>query len=130
MAKVVGRNGLVRVGSNTVASVVGFSIDEAMSPIDDTELADTAMTYEAGDTSWTAQIECQWDKADTSGQGAMTIGASISLSVQREGNTSGDETLTGTALITGRSSSNAKGAMVTQSFTLQGSGALTVGAVA
>lgn len=129
MAKVNGRDGLVKIGANTVSAVTAFSLEESMAPVDDTDLADTATTFVAGDTSWTAQIDCHWDKADTTGQGAMTIGASVSLVLQPEGDVSGDETRSGTALITGRSSANAKGAMVTQSFTLQGTGALTVGSV-
>jgi len=129
MAKVIGRNGVVKVGGNTVGNVVSFSVDESANTIDSTDLVDTAMTYEAGDTSWTANIECNWNKTDTTGQGAMTIGASVSLSLQPEGDASGDETRSGTALIVGKSAANAKGAMVTQSFSVQGSGVLTVGTV-
>lgn len=130
MARVIGREGVVKVGSNTVGSVVSFSVEESAETIDDTLLNDTQMAFQSGDTSWTATIECLWDKADTTGQGAMTIGAEITIYLQREGDTTGDETLSGTAFITGRSSANQKGSMVTQSFTLQGSGALTTGTAA
>lgn len=130
MAKVIGSAGVVKIGSNTVAAVVGFSLDETMDLVEDTDLDETEKTYFAGDTSWSAQVDCRWDKSDSSGQGAMTIGASVTLYLQPEGDTTGDETRSGTALVTARSSANAKGQMVTQSFTLQGSGTLTVGSVA
>ncbi|WP_299077935.1 hypothetical protein [uncultured Paraglaciecola sp.] len=130
MAKVRGRDGVVKIGANTVGAVVGFSLEETMEPIDDTELNSVEMTHVSGDTSWSATIECMWDKADTTGQGAMTIGASVALILQPEGDTSGDETRSGTASIVSKASANAKGEMVSQSFSLQGSGALTVGAVA
>ena len=130
MAKVVGTNGLVKIASNTVASVVRFEISETMEPIDDTDLDTTAKEFQAGDTSWTATIECRWDKADTTGQGAMTIGASVAMVMQPEGDTSGDETRSGTALIISRTSANEKQNMVTQEFGIQGTGALTVGTVA
>jgi len=41
MAKVKGTDGLVKVGANTVAAVVSFSLDETNEPIEDTELAVT-----------------------------------------------------------------------------------------
>lgn len=129
MAKVVARNGVVKIGANTVAQVIGFSMDEAMTPIDDSDLNDQEMTYVAGDITRTAAVECMWDKADTTGQGAMDIGASVSLVLQREGDTSGDETLTMNALVTSKQTANAKGAMVTQNFGLQVSGAVTEGSV-
>lgn len=129
MAKVRGNDGTVEIGGNTVASVSRFTLDETMEPIEDTDLGETAKGYAAGDTTWTASIECKWDKADTTGQGAMTIGASVTVSLQPEGDTTGDETRSGTALVTGRSAVNEKGSMVMQNFTLLGDGALTVGSV-
>lgn len=130
MAKVIGNDGVVKVASVTVASVRRFSLDEQCELINDTDLGTTAMEYEAGDTSWTADIECSWDKADSTGQGAMTIGATVAVTLQPEGDTSGDETRSGNAIVISRGSVNEKGSMVTQTFGLQGDGALTVGSVA
>lgn len=130
MAKVIGSDGVVKVGANTVASVASFTLDETMDLVEDTDLGETVKSYQSGDTSWTAEVVCKWDKADTTGQGALTIGASVTIFLQPEGDTSGDETRTGTALVQGRSASNEKGNMVMQNFSLQGSGALTVGSVA
>ena len=130
MAKIRGDEGVVLVASNVVASVIRFSLDETMEPIENTDLGTYTKEFDSGDTSWTANIECRWDKADATGQGAMTIGASVTVSLNPEGNTTGDETRSGTAYIIGRGAVNEKGAMVMQSFSLQGSGALTVGAVA
>jgi len=129
MAKVVGRAGVVKVGAVTVAEVVGFSMDEQMSPIDDSDLNAQEMTYTAGDITRTVQVDCMWDKADATGQGALVIGASVSLVLQPEGDSSGNETRTMTALVTSVGIANAKAAMVTQSFGLQVSGAVTIGAV-
>ena len=130
MAKVKGDDGVVKIGANTVASVSSFSLEESMDIIEDTDLGETAKGHVAGNTMWTAEIECKWDKAETTGQGAMTIGAEVALSLQPEGDVTGDETRSGNALVTARSASNEKGAMVTQTFSLTGNGALTVGAVA
>lgn len=130
MAKVRGNEGVVKVAANTVASVARFTLDETMDPIEDTDLGETVKSFAVGDTSWSASIECKWDKADTTGQGAMTIGAEVTISLQPEGDVTGDETRSGSALIIARGAVNEKGSMVSQTFSLQGSGALTVGAVA
>lgn len=129
MAKVIGNDGVVKIGANTVASVARFTLDETLDLVEDTDLGEQAKSYQAGDTSWSASVECKWDKADTTGQGAMTIGASVTVSLQPEGDTTGDETRSGTALVSSRGAVNEKGSMVMQTFTLQGSGALTVGSV-
>lgn len=129
MAKVIGRDGVVKVGAVTVAEVVSFSLDETMTPIDDTALNTQTLTYLAGDITRTAQVECHWDKADTTGQGAIDIGSSVTLVLQPEGDTSGDQTLSMTALCTSRGIANERGSVVSRSFGFQVSGAVTVGAV-
>jgi len=130
MAKVRGTDGIVKVGGNTVASVVRFELTQSMEPIENTDLGTDAKDYASGDTEWNASVDCRWDKADTTGQGAMTIGAEVTVTLQPEGDTTGDETRSGSALVVGISGVNEKGSMVTQNFTLQGKGDLTIGAVA
>ena len=129
MAKIVARNGVVQVGGNTVASILSISVDETMEPIRSDTLGETAQTNESGDTSWTAQLECYWDKADSTGQEALTIGASVTVEFMPEGATGGNYSMSGTALVTNRSIANTKQSMVTQSFSLIGNGALTYGTV-
>ncbi len=125
MAKVVGRSGVVNISANAVASIESFNIDEAMEPIDNTDLGEQSKVIAAGDLSWSGSITCKWDISDTTGQGAMTIGTSITVYFQMAGDTTGDDRRGGTALITGRSGSVTRGSMVMETFTLQGSGALT-----
>jgi len=74
-----GSEGVVKVASATIAEVRGWTITESANTIDDTILSDTAETHQGGTTSWSAQITTFWDETDTSGQMAMTIGASITL---------------------------------------------------
>lgn len=129
MAKVIGRDGVVKIGSNTVAEVVSFTLDESMTPVDDSDLNTQELTYVAGDITRTASVTCHWDKADSTGQGAITIGASVTLVLQPEGNTSGDVTQTMTALCTGVGQTNERGSMVSKAFTFQVSGTVTEGTV-
>ena len=130
MANHTGTDGVVTIGGNTVAELKSFSIDESANTIDDSVLSDTATTVQAGRTSWSGSIECLWDETDTTGQGAMTVGASVTIVFLPEGNTTGDTSYTGTAIITGVSKAIAEESMITQSFSLTGSGALTAGTVA
>ena len=125
MATHKGSEGLVKIGSNTVAEVTGFSFDETADTIEDTELSDSARTYVTDYTSSSGSVDCMWDETDTTGQGAMTIGASVTLNLYPEGSDSGDTYYTVTALITGITRANAMGSMVTASFSFQGTGALT-----
>jgi hypothetical protein len=125
MATHKGSEGIVKIGTNTVAEVTGFSFDETADTIEDTELSDSARTYVSDLTSFSGSIDCMWDETDTTGQGAMTAGASVTLNLYPEGATTGDTYYSGTALITSISRANAIGAMVTASFSFQGTGALT-----
>jgi|TARA_R100000353_G_scaffold58238_3_gene45985 hypothetical protein len=129
MATHKGSEGIVKIGSNTVAEVTGFSFDETADTIEDTELSDSARTYVSDLTSFSGSIDCMWDETDTTGQGAMTAGASVTLNLYPEGATTGDTYYSGTALITSISRANAIGAMVTASFSFQGTGALTASTV-
>ncbi|MDJ0806449.1 MAG: hypothetical protein QNJ78_06400 [Gammaproteobacteria bacterium] len=129
MANHTGVDGVVTIGGNTIAELKTFSIEESANTIEDSNLNSTASSFKAGKTSWTASIECHWDETDTTGQGAMTAGAEVTVIFLPEGNTSGDTKYTGTAIITGVSKAIAEEAIISQSFSLQGTGTLTAGTV-
>lgn len=130
MANITGVDGLVKIGANTVAELMSFSIEESANTIPDHVLGSTAATFKAGRTSWSGSIECNWDETDTTGQGAMTVGATVAITFLPEGATTGDVSLTGTAVIASASKSISDDSIVTQSFSLTGSGALVVGTAA
>lgn len=125
MATHKGSEGLVKVGANTVAEITGWSLDQSADTVEDTALSDTAKTYLADLTSWTASADAHWDETDTTGQGALTIGASVTLNLYPEGDTTGDTYWTGSAIVTGISRSGAIGSVISASFSFQGTGALT-----
>jgi len=130
MATHTGSEGTVKIGSNTIAEVRTFSIAQTAETIEDTALTDTAKTFVAGQTSWTAEVTCFWDETDTSGQGAMTSGASVTLNLYPEGASTGDKYYTGTALVTSYNISVATNAMIEATFSCQGNGALTLSTAA
>ena len=129
MANHAGSEGTVLIGANVIAEVKSYSFEETMSPIEDTEMSDSAKTFKAGKTEFSGSVECFWDETDTNGQGALTIGASVSLIFHPEGSTSGDTIYTGTALVTKFSVSASEDGMVEASFEFQGTGALTASTI-
>ena len=125
MATHKGSEGVVKVGANTVAEVRSYSIDESADVLEDTSMGDSAKTYLASLTSFSGSLDVFWDETDTSGQGALTVGSSVTLNVYPEGDSTGDTYYSGTALVTGVSRSGSFDGMVEASITVQGSGALT-----
>jgi len=129
MATFKGNEGTVLSGSDAVAEIRSFSVSETADVIEDTVMGDSAKSYVASFTDATATVECYFDDTDTA-QNTFTVGSSVTLNLQMEGNTTGDHKLSGTALITGRDISVAADGMVEATFSMQITGGLTEGAVA
>jgi len=125
MATHIGRDGILKVGANTVAELRSFSIEETGDTVEDTVMTDTARTFVPTLTSFTGSADVYWDETDTTGQGALTVGSEVTIGFYPEGDAVGDTYYTGTAIVTGVSRSASFDGMVEASITLQGSGALT-----
>jgi predicted secreted protein len=125
MATHAGSEGTVKVGSNAVAEIRSFSIEEQADTLEDTSMGNTARTFKSSLTSFSGSVDVLWDETDSSGQGALTIGAEVTLNLYPEGDASGDTYLTGSAIVTGRSISSSYDGLVEMSITVQGNGALT-----
>lgn len=130
MSNITGVNGLVKVGANTIAEIVGFNLDRGANIIPDHNLNSTTETSKSGRTNWSVTIDVNFDVTDTTGQGAMAVGSTVALSLQPAGDTTGDITYTGNAIVESAGQAVADEAIVSQSFSLKGSGALTEGTVA
>ena len=125
MATHVGTSGVVKVGANTVAEVVGFNLDETNDTVEDTSLTDTAKTYLVLRKDATGTIECHWDETDSTGQEALDVGSSVTLNLYPEGADSGDAYYTGTALVTGASVAVTMDGVISRTFNVQFSGGVT-----
>ena len=125
MATHAGSEGTVKVGSDAIAEIRSFSIEETADTIEDTSMGDAARTYKPSLTSFSGSIDVFWDETDATGQGALTIGAEITLNLYPEGDTAGDTYLSGAAIVTGRSVSSSFDGLVEMSISVQGNGALT-----
>jgi hypothetical protein len=127
MATYLGKDGVVKVGASEVAEVVDFSVNESADTHDDTSKGDDWRTFKAGHKTWTGELTCRYDPTDTTGQGALAIGAEVSLVLQPIGGTAGNPELTGTALITSVGDEFPLEGLAARSISYQGSGALTHG---
>ena len=125
MATHTGSEGTVKVGANAIAEIRSFSLEESADTLEDTTMGDTARTYKSSLTTFTGSVDVFWDETDTTGQGALTIGASVTLNVYPEGDASGDTYYSGAAIVTGVTRSSSCDGLVEASITVQGSGALT-----
>lgn len=128
MATFKGKDGVVKVGSNAIGEIRNFSVEESADTIEDTSMGDTARTYVDSLTQFTASIDALFDDTDTA-QTALTIGSTATFSFLPEGDSSGKYSLSGSGIVTSISRSQSYDGLVEISFSLQGSGALTIGTV-
>ena len=129
MATHKGSEGLVKVGSATVAEVKSYSLEESADTIETTKMGDAARTYLPSLTSFSGSIDCFWDEGDTAGQVALAVGASVTLVFYPEGADTGDTYYSGTALVTGKTITGSFDGMVEASISVQGTGAITTATV-
>jgi predicted secreted protein len=125
MAVHKGSEGTVKVGANAIAEIRSYSIEETSDTLETTTMGDSARTYTPNLTSWSGSVDVYWDETDTTGQGALTVGAAITLNVYPEGDTSADTYYTGAAIVTSVTKNASFDGLVEASISVQGTGALT-----
>ena len=130
MAAFVGRQGVVKIGASAVAEVTEWSYEESGDPLAKPRLGMTAMEYlpNSALTEGSGSITCHFDPDDSTGQGAMTHGASVSLVLQPEGAATGDVEFSGTVEISSVSWSGGAEGIPSAAFSYRGE--LTRGTVA
>lgn len=120
-----GSEGTVKVGANDILEIRSYSIEETADTLEDTTMGDSARTYLPSLTSWSGSVDVFWDETDTTGQGALTIGAVATVNFYLEGDTTGDTYYTGSAIVTGITRNASFDGLVEASISIQGTGALT-----
>ena len=128
MATHHGKEGVVTAGGSGIGELTGFTLETTADVVEDTALTDATKSFVAGRTSFSGTLEMNYDETD-SPQQTLTAGSSISFILLPEGNSSGDESFSGTGIVTGMSVTNGMDAIITRSVTFQGTGALTRGTV-
>ena len=125
MAVHKGSEGTVHVGTDAVAEIRSYTVDETADVIESTSLGNSAKTFEASTTSFSGSIDVFWDETDTA-QIALSVGSSVTIKFYPEGASTGDKYYSGTAIVTGVSITANNDSLVEASISIQGSGALTL----
>ena len=128
MATHFGKEGVVTAGGTGIGELTGYTLETTADVVEDTELSDATKSFVAGRTSFSGSLDMNYDETD-SPQQTLTVGSSIAFILLPEGDTSGDESFSGSGIVTGMSVTNGMDAVVTRSVTFQGTGALTRGTV-
>lgn len=128
MATLVGKDGVVKIGSNTIGEIRTYTLEQSMDVIEDSSMGDTDRSFTSGLKTFSGSADVFFDDTDT-GQLDVQVGDTGTISVQVEGDTSGDHKLSGSIIVTGRTITASFDGMVEASVTFQGTGALTEGTV-
>ena len=120
-----GSEGTVHVGTDAVAEIRSYSIEESADTLETTSMGDSARTHLASLTSFSGSIDVYWDEADTA-QTALTVGTSVTIKFYPEGTASSAKYYSGEAIVTGVSRSASFDGLVEASISVQGSGVLTL----
>ncbi len=126
MATHHGKEGVVKAGGTGIGELTGFTLETTADVVEDTQLSDSTKSFVAGRTSFSGTLEMSYDETD-SPQQTLTAGTTIAFILAPEGNGSGDETFTGSGIVTGMSVNVSLDGITTRSVTFQGTGTLTRG---
>lgn len=134
MAKTHGKNGVIKAITSTgtpaaVGEVKNFELSTSAALVEASKIGSDYSESLLGLISWEVSLEAHYDPADGP-QADLIEGASVDLELVPQGETSGNETFTGTALVTGVTVSVANDIVVSYAVTCTGTGALTRGTVA
>jgi len=120
-----GSEGTVHVGTDAVAEIKSYSVEETSDTVEVTSMGDSFRDYLPTLTSFSGSIDVFWDEEDTA-QIALQVGTEVTIKFYPEGADTGDKYYTGTAIVTGSSISASFDGMVEASISVQGKSALTL----
>ena len=126
MATHFGKEGVVTAGGTGIGELTGYTLETTADVVEDTQLSDSTKSFVAGRSSFSGTLEMSYDETD-SPQQTLTAGTTIAFILAPEGDSSGDETFTGSGIVTGMSVNVTLDGITTRSVTFQGTGTLTRG---
>lgn len=131
--KYAGKNGVVKVDSSggapaALSNIVSINITESVNTIPCGAMGESFEEFKAGKASWQGNIAVRKDSGDAKQQ-LMRAGTEIDIEAYVEGETSGLEKLTGTALVTSRGIECEVDGVNALQFDIQGTGTLTLDTV-
>lgn len=109
MAIYTGKDASVTVGGNALSSVESITIDEQAEIFTAIPLGATSATQDVGIATGSGSITYFVDPADSSGQGSLSIGASVSVILYGRGSSNtASPTRSFTAIVSSISHNNAR----------------------
>jgi len=124
MATHAGSEGKVFVGSSQVAEVKSWSLEITSDTVDASIIGTEWRKNQATIKSWSGSLDGFWDETDTTGQGELTAGATVTLNLYPEGDDTGATYWSGDAIVTSISYSASFDGLVEVTFSSTGNGAL------
>lgn len=130
MATHAGSEGKVFIGMTQVAEVKSWSMEVTSDTVDASIIGTQWRKNQATIKGWSGSFDAFWDETDTTGQGTLSAGATVTLNLYPEGNASGATYWSGDVIITSISYNAAFDGIVEASFSFTGTGALSTQTVA
>lgn len=135
MAVINGSNGSVYIGTDKIGELNSYTITVTQNTEETFGFGDTWTTNTATSKSWSVEASGYHDPDDADGQAVLitdilTGDSSVSIVVRTEGDASGDDTYSGTVILTEVSMDATADGIIGFSFSGSGSGALTQGTIA
>ena len=124
MATYLGKEGVIRISSTTVAEIRGYTLNESADTTEDTVMGDTFKTHKATQRSWDVSGDLFWDDADA-GQLALTSGSTVTINLYPEGVAASSTYKQGQAIIVGFNVTARHDSLVEVSFSATGTGTLS-----
>ena len=120
-----GSEGKVFIGTNQVAEVKSWSMEVTSDTVDASVIGTQWRKNQATIKGWSGSFDAFWDETDTTGQGALSAGGTVTLNLYAEGNASGAKYWSGDVIVTSISYSASFDGIVEASFSFTGTGALS-----
>lgn len=124
MATHAGSEGKVFIGTSQVAEVKSWSLEVTSDTVDASIIGTQWRKNQATIKSWSGSFDGFWDETDTTGQGALAVGTTVTLNLYPEGDATGATFWTGDAIVTSIAYSGSFDGIVEATFSFTGSGAL------
>ena len=122
MAVLKGKDGSISAGLNNLANITSFTINEEADTLETTAMGNGGYkTFVGSLKSWSGTVEAVFDDTDS----AVAVGSAITLTVVVDDGSSNQVQYSGSCIVTSRSVEVGVADLVTVSFDVTGTGALT-----
>lgn len=128
MPRYKGHEGAIEVGASPVGEVESFDITTTVAEQDANVMGSDWTDVEGGQLSASGSINVLRDRSDA-GQAALVVGATVTLTLFPEGDTTALTSLSGDFLVTERGITTSVGDLVKTSYSVRNKGAVTETAV-